>query len=149
MKRNTDKDILDRSSSYLKDLSIREWLSRKHVQELEWNTKEEIEVKLQTIRKEKKLKLVIDNLEKLYITWEILKLKQEAIRYIKEWYIHKKINRYLKKAITNERQYKIDLKSQKMKSKYVVLKELLRKWDYNTVIKEANEIIASDWNITI
>jgi hypothetical protein len=149
MKRNTDKDLLDRSSPYLKDLSIREWLSRKHVQELEWSTREEVEIKLQTIRKEKKLRLVIDNLEKLYITWEILKLKQEAIRYIKEWYIHKKINRYLKKAITNERQYKIDLKSQKMKSKYIVLKELLKKWDYHTVIKEANEIIASDGNITI
>jgi hypothetical protein len=26
---------------------------------------------------------------------------------------------------------------------------LLKKGDYNTVIKEANEIIASDWNITI
>jgi hypothetical protein len=31
-----------------------------------------------------------------------------------------------------------------MKSKYTVLRELLKKGDYNTVIKEANEIIASD-----
>jgi hypothetical protein len=33
----------------------------------------------------------------------------------------------LKKAIQNERKYKIDLKDQKMKSKYSVLKELLKK----------------------
>ncbi len=149
MKRNTDKDLLDRDSVYLKDLTMREWLSRKNIHELEWKTKEEIEQKLQKIRREKQLKLVISNLEKLYITWEVLKLKQESIRYIKEWFIHKKINWFLKKAISNERQYKINLKSQKMKSKYAVLRELLKKGDYNTVIKEANEIIASDWNITI
>jgi hypothetical protein len=36
-----------------------------------------------------------------------------------------------------------------MKSKYSVLKELLKKWSYTTVINECNEIIAGDWNITI
>jgi len=149
MKRNTDKDLLVRSSVFLNDLSIKDWLTKKHIQELEWKTKEEVEEEMQRIRKEKKLKLVITNLEKLYITWEVLKLKQEAVRYIKDWYIHKKINWFLKEAIAKERQYKIDLKSQKMKSKYIILKELLKKWDYNTVIKEANEIIASDGNITI
>ncbi len=149
MKRNTDKDLLDKKSVYLKNLSIEEWLSKKNIHELEWKTKEEAEIELLKIRREKQLKLIISNLEKLYITWEILKLKQEAIRYIKEWFIHKKINLFLKKAIENERQYKIDLKTQKMKSKYSVLKDLLKKWDYDTVIKEANEIISSDWNITI
>lgn len=149
LKRNSSKDIVDKKSMYLKDLSIKEWLSKKNVRELEWKTKEEIEKKLEKIRKEKQLNLIISNLEKLYITWEVLKLKQEAIRYIKEWFIHKKINRYLKKAITNERQYKIDLKDQKMKSRYVVLKELLKKWDYSTVIRESSDIISSDWNITI
>lgn len=149
LKRNSQKDVIDKKSMYLKDLSMREWLSKKNVRELEWKTKEEIEKELEKIRKQKQLNLIISNLEKLYITWEVLKLKQEAIRYIKEWFIHKKINRYLKKAITNERQYKIDLKDQKMKSRYIVLKELLKKWDYYTVIKETQEIIASDGNITI
>lgn len=149
LKRNTNKDLMDKSSIYLKDLSIKEGLSRKNIKELEWKTKEEIEKKLEKIRKEKQLSLILSNLDKLYVTWEILKLKQESIRYIKEWFIHKKINRFLKKAIQNERKYKIDLKEQKMKSKYIVLKELLKKWSYNTVIAECNEIIAGDWNISI
>ncbi len=149
LKRNSDKDVIDKKSLYLKDLSIKEGLSRKNIRGFEWKTKEEIEKDLHKIRKEKQLKLIISNLEKLYITWEILKLKQEAIRYIKEWFIHKQINRYLKKAINSERKYKIDLKDQKMKSRYTVLKELLKKWDYTTVIREASDIIASDWNITI
>jgi hypothetical protein len=149
LKRNTNKDIMDRKSLYLKDLSIKEWLTKNNIKELEWKTKEEIEKKLEKIRKDKQLNLILWNLDKLYMTWEILKLKQEAIRYIKEWFIHKKINRFLKKAITNERKYKIDLKEQKMKSRYSVLKELLSKWSYSTVIVECNDIIASDWNITI
>lgn len=149
LKRNSQKDVIDKKSLYLKDLSMKEWLTKRNVRELEWKTKEEIEKELEKIRKQKQLNLIIWNLEKLYITWEVLKLKQEAIRYIKEWFIHKKINWYLKKAISNERQYKIDLKDQKMKSRYIVLKELMKKWDYSTVIRETQEIIASDGNITI
>lgn len=149
LKRNSQRDIIDRKSQYLKNLTIQEWLSKKNVKELEWKTKEEIWKELERIKREKQVKLILDNLEKLLVTWEILKLKQESIRYIKEWFIHKKINWYLKKAIANERKYKIDLKEQKMKTKYKVLKELLKKWDYNTVIRESNEIISNDWNITI
>ncbi len=149
IKRNTTRDIVDRQSQFLKDLTIKEWLSRKNIRELEWKTKEEVEKELEKIKTDKQIKLILSSLEKLYITWEILKLKQEAIRFIKEWFIHKKINRYLKKAIANERKYKVDQKEQKMISKYKVLTELLKKWDYNTVIKECNEIIANDWNINI
>jgi hypothetical protein len=74
-------------------------------------------------------------------------LKQEAIRYIKQWYIHKKINLYLKKAIDNETKYKVDQKNQKMSSKYLVLTELYKKWDYQTVVNEIEEIISQDGNI--
>lgn len=149
LKRNTKKDLVDKKSLYLKDLTLQENLSRRNIKEIEWKTQEEIEKELERIRKEKQLNLILKGLESLYITWEILKLKQESIRYIKEWYVHKKINDYLKKAISREKQYKIDLKDQKMKSRYKVLKEMLKKWDYNTVINEVNEIIATDWNITI
>lgn len=149
LKRNSNRDIIDKRSQYLKDLTVQEGLTKKNIKELEWKTKEEIKKELVKIKKEKQLKLILDNLEKLFITWEILKLKQESIRYIKEWFIHPKINSYLKKAIANERKYKVDLKEQKMKTKYKVLNELLKKWDYNTVIKECNEIISNDWNITI
>jgi hypothetical protein len=34
-----------------------------------------------------------------------------------------------------------------MSSKYLVLTELYKKWDYQTVIDEIEEIIAQDWNI--
>lgn len=149
LKRNSSRDIIDRQSQFLKDLSIKEWLSRKNIRELEWKTKEEVEKEMEKIKKEKQIKLIISNLEKLLITWEILKLKQEAIRHIKNWFIHEKINWYLKKAIANERKYKIDLKEQKMISKYKVLSELLKKWDYMTVIHECNDVISSDWNINI
>jgi hypothetical protein len=74
-------------------------------------------------------------------------LKQEAIRFIKEWFIHPKINKYLKLAIANETKYKVEQKNKKIESKYNVLKELMKKWDYITVIKECNEIIAKDGNI--
>ena len=54
-------------------------------------------------------------------------IKQEAIKYIKQGYIHKKINLYLKKAIDNETKYKVEQKNQKMSSKYLVLTELYKK----------------------
>jgi hypothetical protein len=34
-----------------------------------------------------------------------------------------------------------------MENKYNILKQLLKKWDYETVIKEVENIIAKDWNI--
>ena len=75
-----------------------------------------------------------------------MQLKQEAIRYIKEWYIDKKINNYLKKALENENKYKIEQKNIKMQNKYNVLIWLYKKWDYDTVIKEVEDIILKDWN---
>jgi hypothetical protein len=56
-----------------------------------------------------------------------LKLKQEAIRYIKADYIDKRINYYLKKAIDNEIKYRIEQKNSKIINKYNVLKELEKK----------------------
>ena len=83
-------------------------------------------------------------LSSLYYTGEFLKLKQEATRYIKEGFIHKKINYYLKKAIDNEEAYKIGQRNTKMENKYNVLLELYKKKDFNTVIQECNDIIAKD-----
>ncbi len=147
IKRNSNKDIQNEDNTFIKELSIKEWLNRSEKKKLAWKTKDEISVELQKIRKEKELKNIIKNLDTLYYTWEILKLKQEAIRFIKEWHIHKRINYYLKKAIANEQRYKIDKKNQKIASKYNVLKELYAKWDFDTVIKECENVIAKDWNI--
>mgnify|MGYP002265471098 CR=1 FL=1 len=147
IKRNTNKDIITEENEYIKELSLREWLNNNDTKKLAWKTKDEIDIELDKIRKEKETKNIIKNLETLYYTWEILKLKQEAIRFIMKWYIHKKINFYLKKAIANETKYKINKKNQKIINKYNVLKELYTKWDYATVIQETEDIIAKDWSI--
>jgi len=147
IKRNSNKDIQEEDNEYLKELTLEKWLNIKQAKILSWKTKNEIEVELEKIQKEKELKNIIKSLDNLYYTWEILKLKQEAIRFIKKWYIDKKINKYLRKAIANETKYKINKKNQKIISKYNVLTELYKKWDFNTVIQETENIIAKDWNI--
>ncbi|QFR39542.1 serine/threonine-protein phosphatase [Candidatus Gracilibacteria bacterium 28_42_T64] len=147
IKRNFLKDIVREPSEYLDDLSKKEGLKRNDVKKMEGKTKEEINVILESIKKEKETKKIIKILENLYFTGEILKLKQEAIRFIKAGYIHKKINYYLKKAIDNEKGYKIDQKNQRIDSKYTVLMELYKKGDYKTVMQEVEDIIAQDGNI--
>ena len=148
LKRNKSKDIIKmENNKYIEKLTLKEWLSRRQSNKLEGKTKEEIELELENIRKEKEIKAIIKNLEGLYYTWEILKLKQEAIRFIKKWYIDKKINYYLKKAMANETRYKIEQKNQKARNKFNILKELLKKWDYITVKRECENIIARDGNI--
>ena len=146
-RRNPDKDLLVAESEEIAKIKAKEWLSSKDVRRLEWKTKEQLEAELLEIKKEKQTANIILVLKGLYYTGEFLKLKQEATRYIKEWYIHKSINFYLKKAIENEESYKIKQKNTKMENKYNVLLELYKKKDYNTVIQECNEIIAKDWNV--
>ncbi len=147
LRRNTNKDMLDEKSQYLEKISVTEWLTKKQVKKLSGKTLPEVEKELEKIKKDKDTQRIIKVLENLYYTWEILKLKQESIRYIKQWYIHKKINHYLRKAIDNETKYKVEQKNQKMNSKYAVLNELYKKWDYQTVINEVEEIISKDGNI--
>ncbi len=106
-----------------------------------WKNEQEIKEELEKIKKKKQIKHIVSILENLYITWEILKLKEEATRFIKDWYIDAKINYYLKKAIANETKYKIAQKSQKLENRYNTLLELYKSWDYTTVIKECQDII--------
>lgn len=147
LRRDTEKDIITEESDFLQDVTVKQWLTKKQVKKLEWKTKDEIELELEKYKKDKDTQRIVKVLEWLYYTWEILKLKQEAIRYIKQWYIHKKINYYLKKAIDNETKYKVEQKNQKMESKYLVLTELAKKWDFSTVINEIEDVISKDWNI--
>lgn len=146
-RRNTLKDLLNAESDELAKIKAQEGLNSKDVRRLEGKTKEELEEELKEIKKEKQVTLIIEILKWLYYTGEFLKLKQEATRYIKEGFIHKKINFYLKKAIENEENYKINQRNSKMENKYNVLVELMKKKDFNTVIQECNDIIAKDWNI--
>ncbi len=147
VKRDIRKDLVDESSKYIQELKEKEWLKSSDIKKLKWKTIEDIDKELEVLKKKKETERIIKNLEWLYYTWEILKLKQEAIRYIKEWYIDKKINFYLKKAIDNEKSYKVEQKNQKVVNKYSILAELLKKWDFDTVIAEAEEIISKDGNI--
>ena len=130
----------------IKFVKEKENLKSDEIKRLEWERRENLSKKLEAIRREKETKRIISILWELYYSWEILQLKQEAIRYIKEWYIDKKINFYLRKAIENENNYRIEQKNQKMQNKYNVLLWLYKKWDYDTVIKELEYIIRKDWN---
>lgn len=146
-RRNSLKDLLTAESDEIVKLKVQEWLSRKDIKRLEGRTKEDLEAELEEIKKEKQIGVIISMLEWLYYTGEFLKLKQEATRYIKEGFIHRKINYYLKKAIDNEEWYKIQQRNAKMENKYNVLLELYKKKDFTTVIQECNDIIAKDGNI--
>ena len=147
LKRDEAKDIVTHESVELKEITAKEWLNRTQAKRLAGKNKKELEEELEKIRKEKETDNIIKILEWYYLTGEIIKLKQEATRYIKEWYIHKKINFYLKKAIAKENAYRVSQKNTKMQNKYNVLMELYKKNDYRTVIHEINDIIAKDGNI--
>lgn len=147
LKRDSTKDVISKDDNYIEELAKKEWLQKKDLKNIKWKTKQEIDKQMEVIKKDKEILRILKILESLYYTGETLKLKEEAIRYIKEWFIHKKINFYLKKAIENEKDYKLDQKNKKMESKYNMLKELAKKWDHETVIKEIENIIGDDWNI--
>jgi hypothetical protein len=94
--------IEDEDDVYLEKVKKSSQLNAKDIKKLKGKTKSEIEKELEKIKKLKETKNIIRNLETLYYTGEMLKLKQEAIRYIKLGYVDRKINFYLKKAIANE-----------------------------------------------
>lgn len=144
-RRNKEKDKIKKNDEYLKELSKEQNLNKKDLKNLEWKNRTEIQLELDKIKKEKDLNNIVKSLDNLFVTWEILKLKQECIRFIKKWYIDKRINDYLKKAINNETKYKIDLKNQRVQNKYTVLTQLLKKWDYDTVIRESSDVISKQW----
>lgn len=147
IKRDINRDTVKKDDEYLKNLEWVEWITKKELKNFEGKTKIQINEEIEAFKKKKEIKNIILSLDNLYYTWEILKLKQEAIRYIKKWYVDKKINFYLKKAIDNESKYRISQKQQKIDNKYNVLNELYKKWDYNTVIRECEDIIIKDGNI--
>ncbi len=145
IKRDTSKDIVKEWTDKLQEIIIKEWLSKKESKKLIWKNEKEIKEELEKIKKQKQIKHIVNILENLYLTWEILKLKEEATRFIKEWYIDSKINYYLKKAIANETKYKIKQKNQKLENRYNTLLELYKSGDYSTVIKECQDIIIKNW----
>lgn len=145
IKRNSSMDVI--TEEEIDEIQKTEKLSKSEIQSIKWLATREVQEELQKIKEKKELTNIIKNLDNLYVSWEILKLKQECIRFIKDWYVDKKINNYLKKALANEQKYKIKQKNQKLEMKFNVLEELFKKWDYSAVINEVEDVISKDWNI--
>lgn len=146
LKRNSQTDFVHNTWEVEKIIE-NQWLDKKFSKKLKWKNKLEIEKEIKILKKKEKVKTIIKALETLHNTWEILTLKSESIRYIKEWFYDEKIKFYLKKALDQENIYKIKQKDKKMINKYHLLEELYKRWDYESVINECSEIIAKDWNI--
>lgn len=147
LRRNEEKDIVKEDDEYIEDIKNREWLWKKELKQFKWKNKEEIEKEVEKLRRKKETDRVVKSLQNLWYTWEVLRVKEEAIRFIKKWFIDEKINYYLKKAMDNEKIYKVKQKNQKLSIKYTILNELLKKWDTKTVISEIEDIIAKDGNV--
>lgn len=146
IRRNEEKDIINDDDT-VKEIMEEFWVWEEEARKYKWKSKDKIKELVESEKREKELKAITRNLKEIYMTWDFLKLKQESIRYIKEWYIHKEINFYLKKANDNEFNQKIKIKNERLANKYNILKWLYEKWDYELVIKECEEIISKDWNI--
>jgi len=147
LQRNSKRDIVSENSNYIRKLREEGKIEKKDIKNMHWKSKEEIDNEIRKKERQKKIKNIIAILENLHNIWETIKLKEEAIRFIKEWFIDPKINFYLKQAIENEQKYKIEQKQQRIQNKYKVLQELMKKWDYKTVVREVEDIIWKDWNI--
>ncbi len=146
LKKDHRKDIIKEEDKINEILSM-EKINIKYKKRLKNKNNQELEGELKKIKKEEELKKILRWLDVLYKTWELPKLKQDCIMYIKEWFIDKKINFYLKKAIENENSFKLKQKEKKLEDKYNVLLQLYKSWDYETVINECSSIIQKEWNI--
>lgn len=147
--RNTKTDLVNDEEilSIIKnsEYKINDWDI--NFKKIKWKTKESILEELNNIRLKRELNVVIQKLTELYKDWEILKLKEEAIKYIKQWYVSSKINNLLKKSIKMEELYKVNIRNKKLEIKYKTLVSLYNKGDYKTVIKDAYDVVLKNGNI--
>jgi len=146
IKKDKDKIILD-DNKELDNIILKEKIDFKYKKKLKNKNIDELKFEIEKIRKQEALKWILKNLDILYKTWELLKVKQDCIKYIKNWFIDKRINFYLKKSIENETKVKIILKDKKTQDKYNILLRLYKNWEYETVINESYNMINKDWNI--
>lgn len=146
IKRDKNKEIITKEEE-IKKIILENKISLKYKKNLKWKSFDEIRQEIDIVQRKSKLENILKHLTSLYKTWEILKLKQDCIRYIREWFIDKKIIFFLKEAIRKESVFKVRLKEQKLNDKYNILKELYKKWNYDAVITECINIINKDWNI--
>ena len=110
-------------------------------------TREEIVAEINKQRHEAELKIRIIKLQQLYDDGEFYKLKQETLKFIKEGYANKKIKFYLEKVIRNEGQITQKKLEQKMQAKYMTLREMYKKGQYDIVVNDCIQIIAKNGKI--
>ena len=89
------RSLVSRANTYKEVLNNKDDLQKlwdpniaKNIKKFKWKTFEEIKQEVEKKQKETSLLNIINILDWLYKTWEILKLKQECVRAIKEWFIH-------------------------------------------------------------
>lgn len=148
LKRNSKNDILIKSNdldNIMKNLNFRSEDIK--VNKLKWKTRQEVIDEVNKFRLKRELNIVKLKLKDFYKDWEILKLKEESLKFIKQWYVSKDINNFLKKSLEMENSYKLDLKNKKVQTKYETLNALYKRKDYKTVIKEAYDVIVKNGNI--
>lgn len=145
--RNSNRDNIDKVQieNIVKNLNLNTHININQLKD--GKTKEEILKDIENLRMKTELNVILWKLEDLYKNGEILKLKEECIKYVKLWYVSSKINFYLKKAIAWENTYKINIKNKKVQAKYETLYSLYKKWDYKNVIKEAYDVVVKNGNI--
>lgn len=146
IKRDVKKDSLN-EDKIIADILKTENISKKYIKVLKWKSKDQIESFLKLKRKERELTSILKNLKSIYKTWDLLALKKETQRYIREWFIHKDIVKYLQYSIENESFVKIEQQNLRLQNKYDTLVKLLKAWQYNTVLEEASNIIMNEWKI--
>ncbi|MDP5038958.1 MAG: serine/threonine-protein phosphatase, partial [Candidatus Gracilibacteria bacterium] len=145
-KRDFELDFLNNKEK-IKDILKNNGISFSEKKLIQGKNLKEALVEIEEYNKKNSLKLILKNLDNLYRLGELPKLKTECVRYIKEGYIHHKLNFYLKKSIENEFNFKIKQKNKKVQDKYNVLKELYKRGEFQTVIEECSDIIQKDGNL--
>ncbi|MDD5770139.1 MAG: PP2C family protein-serine/threonine phosphatase [Candidatus Gracilibacteria bacterium] len=145
-KRDKTKEVQE-EDNIVDEIIKKEGIDKKYKKNIKGKDLVEIKEEIKKIQKENALKNILKYLDNLHKTGELPKLKQDCIRYIRQGYIHSKINKYLKETLENENSFKIAQKEQKIRDKYNILLELYKKGDYETVISECNSVLSKDGNL--
>lgn len=146
IKRDNKKETLN-EDKIIENILESEHISKKYAKKLKWQSKDNIENFLKLKRKEREMVSILKNLNSIYKTWDLVSLKKESQRYIKEWFIHKQIVKYLEYAISNETSAKMEQQNMRLQNKYETLVKLLKAGQYDAVLEEASNVILSEWKI--
>lgn len=146
IKRDRKKDSIS-EDKLIENILQTQNISKKYIKDLKWKSKDDIEKFIKAKRKEKELESILKNLKNIYKSGDILVLKKECQRYIKEWFLHKNIVKYLSFALDNEAMVKINRQNMRLQNKYETLEKLLKSWQHQTVLEECSNIILNEGKI--